>query len=61
MHRSTLRTFKKLGIYSRKEDDYKLWAINCAEEIRQENIDRAKLKKAFYDELEKSTAKNSGK
>ena len=56
-----LENLKKLGIYSRKEDDYKLWAISWAEEIRQENIDRAKLKKTFYDELEKSMAKGKGK
>jgi len=54
-----LENLEKLGIYSRKEEDYKLWAINCAEEIRQENIDRAKLKKIFYDELNKSNAKNA--
>lgn len=52
-----LENLKKLGVYSRKEDDYKLWAISWAEEIRQESIDRAKLKNAFYDELEKLTAK----
>ena len=40
-----LANIEKLAISSRKEEDYKLWAINCAEEIRQENQDRNKLRK----------------
>lgn len=46
-----LANLEKLGIYSRKEEDYKLWAINWAEEIRQENIDRVKLKNDCYKAL----------
>jgi hypothetical protein len=26
---------QELGIYSKNEEDYKLWAINCAEEVKQ--------------------------
>ena len=47
-----LANIDKLAIYSRKEEDYKLWAINCAEEIRQENHDRNKLRKECENALE---------
>jgi len=44
---------QELGIYTKNEEDYRLWAINCAEEIIQENTERAKLREAWYQELEK--------
>jgi len=28
-----LLNLEELGIYSKNEEDYKLWAINCAEEV----------------------------
>jgi hypothetical protein len=34
---------QELGIYSKNEEDYKLWAINCAEEVK------VQLLLAFYD------------